>query len=309
MTTETIFSPEYTESLNIYARVFDASGNVFDFSDNTFKAIGAAATGYVTATELTAMGGTGKSCYSVSIDFGAINNTGAIGRYTIKFYERAGGSPAASDTAISGELSVTVQFGSLGERDIVAQVELSVKSTAGVTAQVAAWLEHAGTRINVGTNGGTTFTADAATDVITSTAHGLSDGDVLLLTTSNTLPAGLSTSTPYFVRDSTTNTFKLAATAGGTAIDITDAGTGTHKWHNPTCTVTVREHGSGVDLFSLDLTAEDLVQTTGGTLLSHTFEAEQASPNFADDRQYLITCSITENGNTHSTTHNRPVIG
>lgn len=308
MSTETILSPEYTESANIYARLFNAAGQVFDFSDNTFKAIGSATTGYVVASELTAMGGTGKSCYAVSINFGNVNNTGAISRYTLKFYERAGGAPAATDAAISGELSLTVQFGELGEREVVAQVELSVKSTEGVACQIMTWLEHGGERIDVGTNGGTVFTA-ATSDTITSAGHGLSDGDVLLLTTSNTLPAGLSTGTPYFVRDSATDTFKVSLTSGGAAVDITDTGTGTHKWHNPTCTVTVREHGSAVNLFSKDMTAEDLVQTNGGTLLSHTFEAEQNTPNFNDDRQYAVTVAITENGNTHTTTHNRAIIG
>lgn len=308
MTTETIISPQYTESVNIYARIFNAAGLVFDFADNTFKAIGSATTGYVVASELTAMGGTGKSCYSVSVNLANVNNTGAIGRYTLKFYERAGASPADTDAAISGELSLTVRFGSLGEKEVLAQAEISVKSTEGVACQITAWLEHGGEKIDVGTLGGTVFTA-AITNTITSAGHGLSDGDVLLLTTSNTLPAGLSTATPYFVINSATDTFELSLTSGGAAVDITDTGTGTHKWHNPTCTVTLREHGSAVNLFSKSMTAEDLVQTTGGTLLSHTFEAEQNTPNFNDDRQYILTVSITENGNTHSTTHNRPVIG
>lgn len=40
-------------------------------------------------------------------------------------------------------------------------------------------------------------------------------------------PPGLSAATTYFVRDKTTNTFKLALTSGGTAINITVDGSGT----------------------------------------------------------------------------------
>jgi len=72
------------------------------------------------------------------------------------------------------------------------------------------------------------FTADAGTDVITAAGHGLSDAQIVRLTTTDTLPAGLSTGTDYYVRDATADTLQLSAIAGGAAIDITDAGTGTH---------------------------------------------------------------------------------
>lgn len=75
------------------------------------------------------------------------------------------------------------------------------------------------------------FTAEAATDIITSAAHGLQDNDLVQLTTGTTLPAGLSLATDYYIRDRAENTFKLALTPGGTAINITDAGTGTHTYH------------------------------------------------------------------------------
>lgn len=75
-----------------------------------------------------------------------------------------------------------------------------------------------------------TFTADAGTNVITSAGHGLSNNDGVILTTTATLPDPLALKTSYYVRDATTNDFKLAATRGGTEIDILDVGTGTHTW-------------------------------------------------------------------------------
>ena len=76
---------------------------------------------------------------------------------------------------------------------------------------------------------GAAFTA-ATTDIITDVAHGLLDGDIVVLTTTDTLPAGLSLETNYYVRDKADDTFKVALTSGGTAVDITDTGAGTHTW-------------------------------------------------------------------------------
>lgn len=75
-----------------------------------------------------------------------------------------------------------------------------------------------------------TFTADKDTDIITSAAHGLVDDDTIRLTGAD-LPAGLSTATTYYVIEATTNTFQLSASEGGTKINITDAGTPPHTWH------------------------------------------------------------------------------
>lgn len=59
-------------------------------------------------------------------------------------------------------------------------------------------------------------------DVITSNGHGLSNGQTIWFH-SLTGGAGLSLAQPYYVRDKATNTFKVAATAGGAAVNITTA--------------------------------------------------------------------------------------
>ena len=71
------------------------------------------------------------------------------------------------------------------------------------------------------------FTA-ATTDICTKTGHNLHNGDPVTLSTTGTLPAGLSAGGTYFIVSATTDTFKLSLTPGGAAIDITSAGTGTH---------------------------------------------------------------------------------
>lgn len=86
--------------------------------------------------------------------------------------------------------------------------------------------------VTVNTPSAGTFTA-AASDVCTKVAHDLTTG--LKVTVSNAggdLPAGLAAVTDYFVIVIDSDTFKLASSLvnalAGTAVDITDAGTGTH---------------------------------------------------------------------------------
>ena len=80
------------------------------------------------------------------------------------------------------------------------------------------------------------FTADAATDKLTPASstqkHGLKNGDIVVLSTTGTLPAGLSTGTDYWVISAEAeNTFKLSTSREGSVINITDAGTGTHSYN------------------------------------------------------------------------------
>lgn len=71
------------------------------------------------------------------------------------------------------------------------------------------------------------FTA-AVTDICTATAHGLTDGRDVLLRTTSSLPTGLALDTRYYIRDAAADTFKLAATPGGSGVDITAVGSGVH---------------------------------------------------------------------------------
>jgi hypothetical protein len=74
------------------------------------------------------------------------------------------------------------------------------------------------------------------TDTITIPDHNLQNGDVVRFTNSGgALPTGLTSSHPYYVISRAADTFKVSATSGGSAVDISAAaGTGTH-------TVTLQE--------------------------------------------------------------------
>lgn len=78
---------------------------------------------------------------------------------------------------------------------------------------------------------------DADTDTITKTAHGFSTGDCVNVSTSTTLPTGISADTGYYVNRVSSSTFKLYdtrahAVAGGATglVNITAAGAGNHTF-------------------------------------------------------------------------------
>jgi len=72
------------------------------------------------------------------------------------------------------------------------------------------------------------FTVNASTNVFTSTAHGLADGQQVYFLSTGVLPSPLVDYTFYYIINASTDTFKVSATFGGAAVDITDTGTGTH---------------------------------------------------------------------------------
>jgi len=75
----------------------------------------------------------------------------------------------------------------------------------------------------------TPFAVNATTNVLTATGHPIATGDVVRLSnTGGALPAGLSVSTNYYAIGVSGDTLQLSLTAGGSAIDITGTGTGTH---------------------------------------------------------------------------------
>lgn len=128
--------------------------------------------------------------------------------------ELSGGTPAYVRKA------VTVSTATGGIRPIASSVTFDV--AAGTTVRwVGAW--DGATFKGCAPNGGSAarlFSVVTGTDTIVSTSHGWSDGQKIVFFR-GTPPGGLTEGTVYFVRDATTDTFKVAATAGGAAIDLT----------------------------------------------------------------------------------------
>jgi len=72
-----------------------------------------------------------------------------------------------------------------------------------------------------------TFTA-ATSDTCTTTTSNIADGETVYIRSTGMTPSPLTPYTLYYLRDVSGNTFKLALTAGGAAINITSVGTGIH---------------------------------------------------------------------------------
>lgn len=118
-----------------------------------------------------------------------------------------------------------------------------------------------GSRVLINTN---TFTADAGTNLLTYT-NDFKTFTKVRFTTSGTLPAGLSLATDYWLIRASSTTASVAASLSdaiaGTAIDITDAGSGTH-------TLTIQmpryQDGVGCEAFFVSVTQP----TAGGPNLT-----------------------------------------
>ena len=92
-----------------------------------------------------------------------------------------------------------------------------------------------------------TTDVNTSTDVITSTAHGYEDGQTVVYNAGGgTVMGGLSDGGTFFIRDKADDTFKLAATSGGSAIDITGTGNNTQNFVGETNTgMTMTSNMSG----------------------------------------------------------------
>jgi microcystin-dependent protein len=75
---------------------------------------------------------------------------------------------------------------------------------------------------------GTATISIASPAVITDASHGLSDGQLVFLTTTGALPTGLVGNTRYYVRNATLNTFNISATLTSAIINTSGTQSGTH---------------------------------------------------------------------------------
>lgn len=129
--------------------------------------------------------------------------------------EVTGGAPAYA------KKTIVMNASSGGSRALNASVVFDVPAT--FVRWVGYW--NGATFLDCAPNGGGTpknFVVVPSTDIVYSTAHGYADTTKIVFY-NGTPPTGLTEGTVYFVRDATTDSFKVAATSGGVAIDLTGA--------------------------------------------------------------------------------------
>lgn len=145
----------------------------------------------------------------------------------------AGGTAGAEvvtvvGSAISVSIDVTPVTGSTADQ-IVTAIDASVAASALISVAVSgtgATVQAAASATPLA--GGVASEVDVADNEITIPSHGLTEGLKGQLTTTGTLPAGLSLATDYFVIVVDANTIQLATSLAlaqaGTAVDITNQG-------------------------------------------------------------------------------------
>lgn len=109
-------------------------------------------------------------------------------------------------------------------------IRLRVTSTVAVASILDfCRLEKTGPIPSIGAGASyTACTVDSTTDIITSAAHGLSNGDRIYFA-ATTLPGGIISTNIYYIVNTTLNTFQVSLTSSGVVVDITSNGTAV-KW-------------------------------------------------------------------------------
>lgn len=143
---------------------------------------------------------------------------------------------------------------------------------------------------------------DAGTDIITVTGHGFETGRKVALSTAGVLPAGLS-ATNYWMIAVTANTLKFAASLAdaiaGTAVDITDAGTGTHTLTPAalsSCSVKLQESNDNSDFIDI-ASMTTSITATGSSIFKPTVSSKYIKIVFSiTDGQVDIDCNVFGTG-------------
>lgn len=144
--------------------------------------------------------------------------------------EATGGSPAYARVAVTWGAAASEQKTNTGA--------LAIDVPAGTYGFFTLWNASTGNTNNYrgyipfggasAVKGFATVDPTLTNDQLFAPGHGMSDGDRVVVYSlfSGAIPTGLTEGTVYFVVSSATNTFKVSATSGGAAVDITGLGGG-----------------------------------------------------------------------------------
>lgn len=141
---------------------------------------------------------------------------------TVSLHTAFPGTTGASECAGGGYARQAIAFGAPS-----GGVSLQTGSSVFTVAQTVRWVGYwqGATWLFACPAGGASpknFTIDPPNDTVQSPLHGWSDGQQIAIF-NGTAPAGVTEGAVLYVRDATANTFKVSATLGGAAIDMTTA--------------------------------------------------------------------------------------
>ena len=105
---------------------------------------------------------------------------------------------------------------------------------------------------------GSVFTVTIASPGVFSTSLNLGNGTALVLSTTGTLPTGLTVGTVYYVVNVSGTQFNLAATPGGSAINTSGTQTGVHSFSPRAIPVTALDGASSVPIIQNFIVISDV---------------------------------------------------
>lgn len=154
---------------------------------------------------------------------------GTAGNSITVAYTGGGTAGAEVVTVVGTAISVQIQSGVSTATQVKTAVDASVSASALISVAVTGTGSNAQTTASVTPlTGGVASEVDITTNTVSIPTHGYTVGLKGQLTSTGTLPAGLSTSTDYFIIVVDANTVKfatsLANAQAGTAVDLTDQG-------------------------------------------------------------------------------------
>ena len=145
----------------------------------------------------------------------------ALGTYSIL---RPDGSTLTGGELINNGISLVVFNGSNF-------VLVSSIAGGGVSTTGSGFTAQSGEGVSVNIPNANFTVTIASPGVVTWNGHGLANGVAVLPQTTGALPTGLTAGVTYYVINATTNTFQLAATPGGAAINTSGAQSGVHTMY------------------------------------------------------------------------------
>lgn len=144
---------------------------------------------------------------------------------------------------------------------------------------------HVGNAIGVNTYS-VTFSpsnVNTSTSVITATGHTLKNADIVVFTSSGTLPTGLSPNVSYYVMSVTSNTFQVSEMLGGIAVAFSTQGSGTHTaWSKFSATSSI----TSINSITQTLSLASSVTGTGPALIFQDSYAASEVPS--DENTYTL---------------------
>lgn len=150
----------------------------------------------------------------------ALVNTDKVALMQVVGTDAAAGTEVAGGSYARQTSSWAAASTTGGNTTKATSADLTFSSMPATEVQGWAVYTSGGTRKWYGLWSPQTGTAQAAGDTVTIAGHGLTNGQKIVFQ-SGYAPAGLNANTTYFVVGATTNTFQVAATSGGAALDIT----------------------------------------------------------------------------------------